>query len=126
MTYDEETKTFTIETEEEAAVFTIRNIDMLRNGELAVPYRYGTRDEISGEKVLAAITPSEGDAVFWWFDLSVDDTCNTPDDHTPMYWIAPDELTPRDNVRVVKANALTIGKDVGALRELLRQARGGV
>ena len=75
-------------------------------------------------EVLEAITPKEGDAVFW-FERSqektgcphyLDDTAGTYGFKTMKSWGAYEDR--------VKANALTIGKTVGELRELLAWAKG--
>lgn len=90
-----------IETAEEALachVFT----SWLHSGQ-----RRATRAE-----VLAAITPKKDDALFWW------NIFGAPN-RTPEYSL---KSTPIHKARLVKANALTIGKTVGELRELLAWA----
>ena len=97
-------KGITIETAVEAILFGDDALGSL--------YTFGEL-YVSREEVLEAITPKEGDAVFWWME---DDTItNTPQYATArVTWIHPN----------VKANAITIGLTVGELRELLEWAGG--
>ena len=99
-----------IETAEEAAVF---KFNYLGGGHI-----------LNGAKlprtlILEAITPKEGDAVFWWEKM-------WRDGMTPRYCFLNNADFPeisRGWSPCVKANALTIGKTVGELRELLSWAR---
>ena len=86
-----------IETVEEARFFYVENA--------FADYGIG---KIARAQVLEAITPKEGDAVFWW-EESLDET---PPEYHPWGAIQFDGSE-------IKANALTIGKTVGELRELL-------
>ena len=95
-----------IERVEEEAVFPAYSL---------VPEALINNKGTSRKQVLAAITPKEGDAVFWW---------NTHDGerYEPIY-----ELLYGGEYHgeaTVKANALTIGKTVGELRKLLAWAKG--
>ena len=75
-----------------------------------------------------AITPKEGDAVFWW--KPYDGITQHELDDPPNYWHSyQNELFEYtlclDYVpQFVKANALTIDKAVGQLRELLKLCGG--
>ncbi len=71
------------------------------------------------EQILKAITPAEGDAVFWW-DKSKDS--NAPNYLLILsnHWMWTDS----SGCTKIKANSLTIGKTVGKLRELLTWAKG--
>ena len=73
-------------------------------------------EPVSLEMLREAITPTEGDAVFYWKH-------SFEDDWSPVYTCNPEVI--KDGVvrygwPTVKANALTIGQTVGKLRELLR------
>jgi hypothetical protein len=97
-----------IETAEESACVSgsrhTMNCDILR---LSI----GTG--ITRTVLLEAITPKEGDVVFWWLDYHADID-------SPRYtWKIRQEY---DEANIVKANAITIGKTVGELRELLAWA----
>lgn len=115
MTYNQETKTFTIETAEEAAIFDLIDVQIMkdRNVSTMITGDWEFSAVISKEEVLVAITPSEGDAVF---DLDRRLNSDNPRYYYKIDWWPWDEE--------IKANALTIGKTVGQLRELLAQARG--
>ena len=109
-----------IETAEEATVFNNGVVDdfltYIRSNDYPPP-------TISRYRVLKAIAPNiENDAIFWWFKDSLgterprysfpSNTCSTCYMSTP--WEKP---------RAVKANALTIGKTCGELRELIAWVR---
>ena len=105
-----------IETAEEAAVFKFNYL--------------GGVHILNGAKlprtlILEAITPKEGDAVFWWnYDGITQHELDDPPHYEYLYaceWHKAMGYEPDD---VLKANALTAGKSIGELRELLAWARG--
>jgi hypothetical protein len=101
-----------IEAAEEAAVFGPTVVGWFHECDEA---------QIGRGAFLKAITPKEGDAVFWWDDpMPGDEGDGHADGSNPEYCRAIDfdDFSPRGEV-IVKANALTIGKTVGELRALL-------
>lgn len=73
---------------------------------------------IERERVLAAITPKEGDAVFAFH------RSKSANRDKPGYGFDFHDTPDMDHLVFVKANALTIGKTVGQLRELLTWVQG--
>ena len=73
-------------------------------------------NEADREWVLEAITPQKCDAVFWWHIVE-------SDGNSPSYRINW-PIHPSPVCFAVKANALTIGKTVGELRDLLNWCNG--
>ena len=74
---------------------------------------------VTREEILEAITPAEGDAVFYWEEGG---WSNSPTRNSGYI----DKWTGKGLIDLVyiKATALTIGKTVGELRELLTWAKG--
>lgn len=104
-----------IETAEEASVFQELIYDMAKNG---VDWYEMYKTKRGPSRVLAAITPAEGDAVFWWDKSRMIDPGYLPRLSDHWLWHESRGCTK------VKANSLTIGKSVGELRELLAWAKG--
>ena len=79
---------------------------------------------ITRAQVLEAITAKEGGAVFWWnYDGITQHELDAPPHYEYLYaceWHKAMGYEPDD---VLKANALTAGKSIGELRELLSWAR---
>ena len=95
-----------IETAEEARFFYVENA--------FADYGIG---KIPRAQVLEAITPKEGDAVFYFYNPPTA-SWSGPNPWTVFYSVSLSG-TIQAYATYVKANALTIGKNVGKLRELL-------
>lgn len=113
-----------IETADEAACFGGREyngyvtIDGTRTDALITEHCTVLGDTVSRAEVLEAITAKDGDAVFWWGRWAL-----TFANESPEYEIKAIQL--RQYIeRIVKVNAITIGKTIGELRELLAWAKG--
>lgn len=76
-------------------------------------------------QVLEAITPKEGDAIFWWetYDGHTQHELDDPPQYETCYQIEYLMAMGCEIEDSVKANALTIGKTIGKLRELIAWAR---